>query len=75
MSDINSIFIREPLIKTTSSVCIINNTTILPCKAKGVYLSERLKIFILRKTKICISVCFKALFTLHCVKSYEIVQV
>ena len=30
----------------------------MPYKAKSVYFSARLKIFILRKTKQCISVCF-----------------
>ena len=40
---------------------------ILPYQAKRVYLSERLKIFNLRKTKNVFRCVFKALFTMYCI--------
>ena len=43
---------------TNTAILIDTVYTILPYKAKRMYLSERLKIFILRKTKKCILVCF-----------------
>ena len=50
--------ITAKLVIIKLKIIIKITTTILLYKAKRVYLSERLKIVILRKTKKCISLCF-----------------